>query len=284
MRLGRALLLWGAALALLPLLLTACGGGDRLLLGATTSLQDTGILDELVRGFEKESGRDVTYVVAGSDQVLELARRGEVDVLITHSPDAEQQLVAAGEVIDRRPVMENQFLVAGPPDDRSGVKGAQTAAQAFQRIANSRHAFVSRGDGSGTNKRELVIWQKAGIDPQGQPWYQESATGQGQNLLIASDKGAYTLVDSATFQVFRDRVQLIDYVVDQEAPNLYSVMRVNPDKHTGVHDEAARAFADFVTSPQGQQLIQQFGRDKYGESIFLPASVGVSAGSPTPNR
>ena len=278
----------GAIALLLPLLTAACGGGNDLVLGATTSLQDSGLLDELVRAFEKESGyraAAITPIVAGSGQVLELASRGEVDALLTHSPDAEEQLLAAGDVIDRRPVMTNQFVVVGPPDDPAGVNGSRDPAEAFRRIAGGSRAFVSRGDGSGTNKRELAIWREAGIDPQNEPWYQESATGQGQNLLIASDKGAYTLADSATFHVFKERVQLVVYVVDQEAANLYSVMRVNPEKHAAVHEEAALAFADFVTSPLGQRLIQEFGRQKYGESIFIPVNpspeVTGTAGSPT---
>ena len=264
----------GAAALLLPLL-AACTGRSDLLLGATTSLQDTGLLDELVAAFETESGYRVaaiTPIVAGSGQVLELARRGEVDVVLTHSPAAEKQFIAEGQGIDRRPVMENEFLVVGPRDDSAGISDALTPAQAFARIAQGGHTFISRGDGSGTHMRELTIWQEAGIDPHGRPWYQESATAQGQNLLIASDKAAYTLVDSATFRVFQDRVQLADLFVDEEAPNVYSVIRVNPEKHPGVNADAAQAFADFLTSPEGQRLIADFGVEEYGESLFIPTA------------
>ncbi|MCH7718615.1 MAG: substrate-binding domain-containing protein [Chloroflexi bacterium] len=261
---------------LLSLPLAGCGGGNDLILGATTSLQDTGLLDELVSAFEKESGYDisgVTPLVAGSGQVLALARRGEIDVLITHSPAAEEEFLAEGHGIDRRPLMENLFIIAGPADDRAAVGAALTPAEAFRRIAEGSYAFVSRGDGSGTHARELAIWQEAGIDPRGQRWYQESATGQGQNLLFASDKGAYTLVDSATFAVFGDRTDLVPHVFEGEmARNRYSVIRVNPENHSDLNVEAALAFADFVTSPQGQLIIQEFGREEYGESLFIPAS------------
>ena len=278
MRLGRPLLLWAGAFAsLLVPLLAACGGGGELLLGATTSQQDTGILDELVRGFQDESGYRVKPIVGGSLQVLELARRGEIDVLVTHSAAAEEKLVADGDGVDRRPVMENQFVLVGPPADPARTQEAQTLREAFQRIAEGEYAFITRADGSGTNVRELAVWQQAGIDPRGQHWYKESTVGQGQSLLMASDGGAYTLVDSATFRVFRDKVKLVAEVVDREVQNRYSVIRVNPAKHAGVHEEAARAFADFVTSSPGQQIIQQFGRGKYGESLFSPGSAGGGA-------
>lgn len=278
----------GGAALLLVALLGACTGGNDLILGASTSLQDTGLLDEMVRAFEKESGfrvAGVTPIVAGSGQVLELARRGEVDLLITHSPAAEVQFVAEGYGVDRRPVMENLFLVVGPQDDPAGVREAPTPAEAFMRIAKSGRTFISRGDGSGTHVRELAIWQEAGVDPQGRSWYQESATGQGQNLLIASDRDAYTLVDSATFRVFQERVELVPYVMDERVRNRYSVIRVNPERHRGVKAEAAKAFANFLTSAEGQRLIQEFGRDEYGESLFLPVgSPQTTAGSPTPSR
>lgn len=265
-----------AALVTALLALSACTGRGDLILGATTSLQDTGLLDELVHAFEEESGYKVagiTPIVAGSGQVLELARRGEVDVVLTHSPAAEEKLLAEGHGIDRRPVMENRFLLVGPPRDPAGVRGAASMAEGLARIARAGETFVSRGDGSGTHMRELALWQEAGIDPKGEPWYQESAAGQGQNLLFASDKGAYTLVDSATFRVFQRRIDLVAYVTDEGRPNVYSVMLVNPEKHPNVNAEAARAFADFVTSPRGRRVIEEFGREEYGESLFTPVNL-----------
>ncbi len=270
---------------LLPL--AGCGGGSSLILGATTSLQDTGLLDELVAAFGEESGYQVagiTPIVAGSGQVLELARRGEIDVLITHSPDAEEQFVAEGHGVDRIRFMENLFIIAGPADDPAELATALTPSEAFSRIADGGHDFISRGDQSGTHMRELAIWAEAGVEPQGRSWYQESATGQGQNLLIASDRGAYTLVDSATFNVFRERTDMVPYVFEGEVMrNRYSIIRVNPEEHSGLNSEAALAFANFVTSPQGQLLIQEFGRQEYGESLFTPASLDTEASATTDN-
>ncbi len=261
-----------AAFLLLSLGAGCGGGGETLVLGATTSLQDTGILDEFVKGFEDQTGYDVTPVVAGSGQVLELARRGEVDVIITHSPAAEGNLVTDGDGLDRRPVMRNFFTIVGPEDDPAGVEGSAGLAEAFERIAQARRSFISRGDRSGTHIRELAIWQEAGVDPSGESWYQESAAGQGQTLTLASDKGAYTLVDTSTFLVFQDRLSLKSYVTDREKPNLYSVIRVNPDRHGAVNAEAAAAFADWITSASARHLIEDFGRDKYGEPLFEPAT------------
>jgi len=260
------------AIILALALLSGCGGGEDLLLGATTSLQGTGLLDELVAGFEEESGLEVKYAVAGSGQVLELLRRGEVDVAITHSPEAEAELVAAGDGVDRRPVMENEFLLAGPRGDPAGVTGSKSVAEAFGRIAAAGHAFVSRGDTSGTHIREVAIWRQAGIDLEGAVWYQESATTQSQNLLVASDKAAYTLVDSSTFRVMKDRVDLVSYLADSE-PNLYSVIRANPERHAGVKADAARAFSDFLLSERAREIINAFGRDQYGESLFSSLAV-----------
>ena len=285
----RILALTGLLLVLLPLV--GCGGnsGSSLILGATTSLQNTGLLDELVSAFENESGYSVTPVVAGSGQVLELARRGEIDVLITHSPDAENQLVADGDGVDRTPFLENLFIIVGPADDPADLSTALTPSQAFTRIADGGHDFISRGDQSGTHARELEIWAEAGIKPQGQPWYMESATGQGQNLLIASDRGAHTLVDSATFTVFHERTDMVPYVFEGERlRNRYAVTRVNPDTHSGLNSEAALALADFLTSPEWQLAILDFGRQEYGESLFTPVSfdteASITADDPSSSR
>jgi len=255
----------------------ACGAGDALIVASTTSVRDTGLLDELVSEF-KEENPDVGAVKpigAGSGQLVELARRGEVDVIISHWPEGEARLIAEGQAIDRRPFMHNLFLVVGPADAPAGVTAAASPVEAFRLIAEEEALFVSRGDGSGTNVRELAIWEEAGIDPGGRSWYQESGAGQGASLLVASDKGAYTLVDGATWTVLEERAELTLYVPDSEVPNLYSVMRVNPDRHA-VNEEAALAFADFLTSPAGQAVIEEFGRQEYGERLFTPGSPAPS--------
>ncbi len=273
-------------LAAALLLGASCGSGNDLIVGATTSVHDTGLLDVLTEAFREESGYDVaavTPIIAGSGQILELARRGELDAVITHSPQAEAQLIMDGDGIDRREIMQNRFVLVGPPDDPAGVRSVATAAKALERIAAVERTFISRGDNSGTHIRELVLWGQAGIDPVGQSWYQESGAGQGQSLLVASDKGAYTLVDSSTFTVFQERLALEPYVSDDE-PNRYSIIRVSPEKHD-VNEAAALAFADFLTSPIAQRIIAEFGRERYEEPLFVAASI-ASEGDPaaTPER
>jgi tungstate transport system substrate-binding protein len=273
-------------LAVLASLATACGAGNDFIIGATTSTQDTGLLDVLTDAFREETGHDavgVTPIVAGSGQILELARRGEVDVVITHSPKGEAQLLASGDAVDRRPFMHNFFLIVGPLDDPAKVGAAGSSGEALELIAEADARFISRGDQSGTHMRELAIWEGTGIDPVGESWYQESGAGQGQSLLLASDKGAYTMVDSGTFTVFQDRLDLQPYFVD-ELPNQYSVMRVNSEKHE-VNETVALAFAEFLASPAAQRIIAEFGREEYGESLFIPTNspsgTGVN-GTPMP--
>ena len=262
-----------ASLAALALLSTAsCSGGNSFVIGATTSIQDTGLLDVLTEAFREESGNDVAGVapiVAGSGQILDLARRGEVDAVITHSPQGEAQLIADGDGVDRRELMRNFFILVGPPDDPAGARSALTLAEALKRIAAAEKMFLGRGDNSGTHLRELALWRQAGIEPVGQSWYQESGAGQGQSLLIASDKAAYTLVDSSTFVVLQERLKLEPYVFDEE-PNRYSVIRVNPEKHN-INEAAALAFTEFLTSPAAQRIIAEFGRERYGRPLFIPA-------------
>lgn len=249
-------------------LLSSCGSQDELLLGATTSVQDTGLLDELVASFEEESGYRVKPIVQGSGQIMAL--RGELDVIMTHSPADEERFIADGYATERTPVMRNFFLVAGPRDDPAGVAGAASLAGAFQRIAESRAAFVSRGDGSGTHKRELAVWADVGVDPAGEGWYRESAAGQGQSAFVANDGDAYTLIDSATFATLKERLQIVELFRDVRDPNVYSVIRLNAERLDRVNEGAADAWIAFMTSERARQLIAEFGRDEFGESLFEP--------------
>ena len=273
--------IWPGAILVVAfgLVAVSCGGGDNsLVLGATTSVQDSGLLDEIVHAFEAETDYEVTPVVGGSGQILETARQGEFDAIITHSPADEEKFITNGEGLDRRPFMDNYYLLVGPPADPAALAGAATLTEAFSRLASKEAAFLSRGDNSGTHMRELAIWDDAGIDSAGESWYRESAVGQGQNLLVASEKGAYTLVDSSTFVAFRDKVDLTEYVIDRQEPNVYSAIRVNPDRHAGVNSAAAHAFVDFLRSPAGQCLIDEFGRTEYGESLFSATCLTSNTG------
>lgn len=260
-----------------------CGQDDsKLVLGATTSLDDSGILQDLIDEFEDQSGYDVTPVVAGSGQILELGRRGEVDVTFTHSPPDESSFLAEGYGIDPRRVMENRFLVVGPDDDPALVASAIDSVEAFQKIAAAEALFISRGDESGTNRREMAIWDDAGIDPSGERWYQESAVGQGENLLVASNKQAYLLVDSATFTALEDVVELASLVVD-DVVNRYTAARVNPDLHSEVNTEIATAFLDFLGSESAEAIIVSFGRDEFGVQLFyLPGALDEPPAFPFP--
>ena len=175
-----------ASLFLSLLLLSACSGKDELILATTTSTQDSGLLDVLVPKFEDEYGYTVKTVAVGSGQALRLGEEGEADVVLAHSPKAEEEFMAAGNGESRQIVMHNDFIIVGPADDPAGVAGAEDAAAALALIADSGEIFVSRGDESGTHTKELSLWEKARIDPAGQGWYQETGQGMGATLGIAS--------------------------------------------------------------------------------------------------
>ena len=268
---GRPLLAaLAGTLAVVAVASGGCGGGEGLVIGIASSVQDSGLMDALIDEFKAQNPEigSVKAVPGGSGQLLEMARRGELDAIIAHSPGDEERFVADGEGIDRRPFMQNFFVLVGPEDDLAGLGQLARPISAFKAIAATGAKFVSRGDQSGTHVRELAVWEEAGIDPTGEPWYQESGVSQGANLQVASDKGAYTLTDSATWTALQDDVELVLYVIDAQVPNVYSVTRVNPDKHK-VNEEAARAFADFLTSAAGQAVIEEFGVEDYGEPLFI---------------
>jgi tungstate transport system substrate-binding protein len=230
---------------------------------------DQWALDVLVEEFESRYDYDVKPVVGGSGQILEQARRGEMDVLITHSPVDEEALIAQGYGMDTAPVMQNFFLLAGPDDDPAGVGAAAAVEGALRLIATSGEAFVSWGDRSGTHRREMQYWESAGIDPTGMQWYTLSATGQGQNLLVANDTDAYTLVDSSTFISFADRLEIVELLRDETQPNIYSVIRLNADKLDQVNTGGGDAWLEFMAGA-AQGIIAEFGRDEYGDALFEP--------------
>lgn len=277
-------------LSLLLLLSTALGataftpGGGAfaqskvVLLATTTSTQDSGLLDVLVLLFEKKTGYTVKTIAVGTGQSLALGDRGEADVVLVHAPSLELKYVAEGSLINRRLVMHNDFILAGPPDDPAGIKGMKKAADALRKIAEHRARFVSRGDNSGTHAKEKALWKAAGTTPKGS-WYIESGQGMGATLTIASEKQAYTLTDRATYLAFQKRIQLA-VLLEGDAPllNIYHVMEVNPAKHPRVNAAGGKAFADFMVSPETQAVIKTFGVEKYGQPLFFP-----DAGKPEPD-
>jgi tungstate transport system substrate-binding protein len=244
-------------------------GSKDLILATTTSTQDSGLLDVLVPAFQQATGYVVKTVAVGSGQALQMGQDGNADVLLVHSPAAEKTFVDAGWGVDRRLVMHNYFQIVGPSGDPAGIKGLTSAADAFKKIAAASSTFVSRGDGSGTETKELAIWKAAGITPKGNAWYLQSGQGMGPTLQIASEKGGYTLTDNATFLANSAKLSLGVLVQgDPVLLNIYHVMTVNPAKWPKVNAAAAKAFADYVTSTAGQQLIAGFG-SQYGGSLFV---------------
>ena len=261
---------------LLLLALTACttNQNNDLLLISTTSTQDSGLLDVLLPAFEAQSGYQVRLVATGSGQALKIGEQGNADVILLHSPEAEEEFMSNGFGIDRRLVMHNDFVIVGPPADPASIRSQPALDSAFESIFISASTFISRGDDSGTHVKELAIWQKAGLDPHGQSWYLETGQGQGNTLSIASEKGGYALVDRGTYLAYRSNLDLgILFEGDTFLKNIYHVLTVNPEKWAGVNLEGARAFADFITSPEGQKIIAEFGVEQYGQPLFFPDAI-----------
>jgi tungstate transport system substrate-binding protein len=267
--------LWLVALtafpsAPLPDRLTA--QSSEIILATTTSTRDAGLLDALLPVFERASGYHVKVIAVGSGQALEMGRRGDADVVLSHAPEAERALVARGYFVGRRLVMHNELLIVGPPVDAAGVRGMSDAVAAFARIAAHRAPFVSRGDQSGTHQREQLLWQKTGVaPPPSGSWYIESGQGMGATLQLADEKRAYTLTDRATYLTWRDQVQLAPLVVgDSLLYNVYHVLELNPGNASRVNAGGGRALADFLVAPETQALIGEFGRARFGQSLFVP--------------
>ena len=264
---------WGLALAtaLSSTLLTAVPPTEKaIILATTTSTQDSGLLDELIPLFEKQTGYVVKTIAVGSGQAIAMGKRGEADVLLVHSPEAEKALVADGAGIHRRIVMHNDFVLVGPAADPAGL-AKRTAAEAFQRIAGSKSLFLSRGDNSGTHAQELKIWKLAGLAPEGQPWYQQTGQGMGQTLAIAAEKKAYTLSDRGTYLALQKKLGLpILHEGDPSLRNVYHVIEVNPTRFPKVNATGSRAFADFLVSKAIQERIKEFGIAIYGSPLFFP--------------
>jgi tungstate transport system substrate-binding protein len=242
-----------------------------LIVSTTTSTVDSGLLDLLQPLFERQTGYKLTILSLGSGAALKTGERGEADVVLAHAPDAELAFMAAGHGIRRELVMHNDFIVVGPPHDPANVKGATSITDAMQRIAARGAPFISRGDNSGTHALELKLWQAAAITPRGRPWYQESGTGMGQTLQIAAEKAGYTISDRATYLAQTKNLRL-EVVRENDAAllNVYHVIQVDPKKSGRVNSEGATAFIDFLIAPETQQQIGQFGRDRFGQPLFVP--------------
>jgi tungstate transport system substrate-binding protein len=209
-------------------------------------------------------------VAVGSGEAMKMGQNCNADVLLVHSPAAEKDFMSNNYGSDRRLVMHNDFIIVGPASDPAGIKGSPKAVDAFTKIANAQAPFISRGDSSGTNAKELAIWKAANITPEGS-WYTESGQGMGATLQIASEQGAYTLTDRATYLANQAKLQLENLVEgDASLLNIYHVIEVNPTNCPKVNNTGAVTFADYVVSPDAQTLIGNFGIDKYGQALFTP--------------
>jgi tungstate transport system substrate-binding protein len=246
--------------------LSACSSPrERVVLATTTSVEDSGLLDSLATSFQSAYPQYILApVAAGTGMVLEIGRRKDADVLITHDSAGEMEFVAGGYGHSRRYVMQNDFIIVGPPDDYAKVRGLNALA-ALRQLAQREIPFVSRADDSGTHRRELRLWREAGVKPAGD-WYMQAGVGMGDALLLAGQKHAYILADRATYLTFKPRVDL-DVMVDGDPPlaNKYAVIIV-----AGARNEAAgKVFADWLLGPHGRSVISSFGRAEYGQPLFL---------------
>ncbi len=273
-----------AVLLVLAALLTSCASEineDELILATTTSLNDSGLLDDLAPIFESETGVSVKIISVGTGAALRMGAEGDADVLLTHAPDAERALVENGDVSSRTLVAYNDFVIVGPPDDPAGIAGMRDVAAALRQIAvhgasgaAGAAAFASRGDDSGTHKKEIALWDAAGLAPsfETDDWYEEVGQGMSATLTVANQRGAYTLTDRGTYLALStDIAELVPLVEgDARLLNFYSVMEVDSGKGR-INSEAAAAFRDFLLRGDIQAMIGDYLRAEYGRSLFIPA-------------
>jgi tungstate transport system substrate-binding protein len=242
-----------------------------VILATTTSTQDSGLLDVLIPVFEKQTGYFVKTIAVGSGQAMAMGQKGEADVLLVHSPAAEEKFVAEGFGINRRLIMHNDYIIVGPSEDPAKIKGLKSVSESFKRIASAKALFLSRADKSGTHSKEMDIWKKAGLNPEGEKWYQQTGLGMGQTLNVTAEKKGYTLADRGTYLALKKNLGL-DILVEGDAIllNIYHVIEVNPAKWPKVNVPGGKAFADFMVSNETQGIIKTFGVEKFGSPLFFP--------------
>jgi len=250
--------------------------GETLTLTTTTSTYDTGLLDEVNTAFTDAFGAQVDAVAQGTGAALETARNGDSDVVMVHARSLEDEFLREGYGLNRRDLMFNDFVVVGPESDPAGIDGTESVTEAFQEIADAGVTFVSRGDNSGTHTKELLIWDAAGVEPGGE-WYRETGTGMGEALNQANLSDAYTLSDRGTFISQRSEIDLGIRVQGpiEDGPerlaNPYGVMAVNPAIHENVNYDLAMAYIGFITSPEGQAVIEEYTVE--GQQLFFPRAL-----------
>ena len=244
-----------------------------LRLATTTSTVNSGLFDVLIPVFERKYSVKVQVFAKGTGAALKLASEGGADVVLAHAREAEDKFIAQGFGINRRDVMYNDFVILGPPDDPAMVKSANSALEALHKIADHKQPFLSRGDDSGTNKREQNLWELAGITPH-EKWYKTARKGMLETLRAASAQNAYVLSDRSTFLFNQDELDMVVLCQgDQLLFNPYGVIVVNPKKNADVNYQAAMQFVDFITSAEGQEIIRGYGTQRFGKALFTPLAV-----------
>ena len=270
--------LYVGLLCLLPFApsMTEAQGSRFVLLASTIGPIDSGLVDRLENDFEKETGIRVRHVGAGTGAALDIAKKGNVDLVLVHAKSLEERFVREGFGTERIDLMYNDFVIVGPSSDPAGIKGMKFAAEALKTISGKGAPFVSRGDRSGTHVAETELWEKAGIKPSG-PWYvtyEKGAEGNVSTLRYTDQQGAYTVIDRATYLALKDQMKLVILVEGDEALlNYISLIPVNPEKLPKANYEDAMVFVRWLTSPEkGQKIIRDFGKEKYGSPLFFPNS------------
>jgi len=255
---------------MLSLLLSVVLSGGSIRLATTTSVENSGLLPAILPQFEQQTGIEVLVLPVGSGRALAMGRRGDVDAILSHSPRAEREFVEAGHGAGYRPLMRNYFMVVGPPGDPAGARGL-AVEDGLARIAERGGRFASRGDDSGTHAREQRLWSLVSARPAGER-YLDTGRGMGATLIVADERRAYTLIDSATFLYLRGKVDLVEMTTgpEPELLNMYTVMWISPDRFPEVDHASARRLVEWFTSAAGQKAIGGYLID--GEQVFEPVT------------
>ncbi len=251
--------------------ITLAGQSGELKMATTTSTENSGLLEVLIPPFEKLTAIKIKVIAVGTGKALALGRSGDVDLVLVHALKAEQLFVQEGYGVKRHKVMHNDFVIIGPAADPAGIKGQKSASLALKTIASAESNFISRGDDSGTHKKEIELWQQAGISPKGR-WYKEAGQGMGAVITMANDLRAYTMTDRGTYLALQDKIELRVLVEgDPLLFNPYGIIAVNPEKHPHVNYKGAARFIEWLTAPDAQKIIGSFR--KKGEILFYPDAI-----------